>query len=716
MLARKSPQTIQEAILQKYRDAYSASAPERSIDERAIKMFDVLVEFISHKKWEYMPDPTPIEDPITDFTDDTVNDSPAPVDILDRHPNQLQSVNCFDLTNIFIQLCKLININNAKQHVYDFTPIQTNEKPIPNTNMIIQCFDKKACSPNNQVLFDKHSVAKVNGRYYDLVFKVHYKNINETACRTQIARMAALISSNNQEAVMRQLERNDFDITQTFQGYTILHWSVDKKLYDLTYTILEKYPRLAHVKTDDSLNPAALPIEIIEDTDSLLFYLLATKHDREFVQSVKDKIHNTASNEEEVYDETDNLSIQSIENMISSGLSLRDVDAGGNTLLHNAILSENNEVIDYLLRVVPDLANTEDEYGCAPIEYVNNSESFSLFKKLAPLTDPHYSQKKLFDDLRNNLASDDSPQNHIQHVRNALANGLLINNQDSCGFTMLHDAARHKRPELARMLITSGADVSIKDTAGLKAIDYCSQGSNVYDLLAHFTNEKDAPPCPITLLNKAITMIAHDDLDGIKNIVLSNELDINLQDKNGNTMLHKATEYENIEIVTWLTKQKASLHIMNEYDEKPLELCAFHSTTNVRNILERYNQTITQRSRRHSRESVLSETGGILFFSRRNDKRDGGHPQGHTRHGDHSNNERTSPPPPPHENDGSVSALPPIHMIKGVAPDSDNTKFPPPPPEEILRASILPTNHTRRDDAPRYIGSGPNSSTRMRNK
>ena len=636
MISRESTPTIETAILEKYKQANLNSGPNRSIDQRVILMFETMLDFIILHEWRYVPD----------------GNQDHAMNILKRGKNKAQHVNCFDLTDIFLELCKRININNCSKLVFDNKPLRPIGENIGTSNVTLKCFDKNARFSENKALFDNHCVARVNGRYYDLVFSAHYQNLNDTFDDRPIAKLTTLISCGNEDAAIRLLACNDFDSTQLYQGLTILHWSVLLNMYNLTCHILNKYPNLSFVKSSEAADtPHIIPIEMVHDDRSKLFRSLASKLERNQVIRIKSRMATNIkvdmNNQKYLSAAKRSMSIRTINSLISRGFNLRYSDYDGLTLLHHAVINKNHRVIEHLLTLDPDLANIKDSADQLPIEH-SDCAQVQLSEKLVRATKHHITQNILYMNAAEKIINHEDDEDCIRCVCNMLNYGLDIDKKNSDGWTLLHFATFNNRANIVITLLRQGADFKLANNDNDYAIDLSTPESDIHNILLDhtFIDAYEADP-QNELLKTAMTMIAHDDLHGIRDLISIEGLDVNLQDEHGDTMLHKAVIYENREIVSWLTENNASLHITNNNDEKPLEICVSHSSNDIREILNRYSVRNTRQSRRNSMHYHSSDLRSNSVFPNLQSEYARIFPPVDSMSGPDATSSEKSPPPPP---------------------------------------------------------------------
>lgn len=89
-------------------------------------------------------------------------------------------------------------------------------------------------------------------------------------------------------------------------------------------------------------------------------------------------------------------------------------------------------------------------------------------------------------------------------------------------------------------------------------------------------------------------------------MVGQNKLDVNIQDTLGNTALHYSAILDNLEFIELLEKSGADLDIVNNNNEKPIDVTPKKSKT--------YKYLKEKTSKTKSKDLKRKDRGSILFF------------------------------------------------------------------------------------------------------
>lgn len=126
----------------------------------------------------------------------------------------------------------------------------------------------------------------------------------------------------------------------------------------------------------------------------------------------------------------------------------------------------------------------------------------------------------------------------LQAMEKALCRGANINAVDENGYSALHTAAFSSRSGLVEKLILRGADVEIKDKEGKTPLFYA---------------------------------ISNRDFGCVKHLIEDGGSDVNVQDSNGDTIMHNITNLDKDEF-NYLIANKAKLDITNNAGRTSLHI------------------------------------------------------------------------------------------------------------------------------------------------
>ncbi len=134
-----------------------------------------------------------------------------------------------------------------------------------------------------------------------------------------------------------------------------------------------------------------------------------------------------------IFNEIEKNELNAVIELTATGVSLNIVNENGETLLHKALATGNEDIAEFLISKGAKL-DTRNEFGRTPL---------------------HIAAEK----------------NQCISARLIIINGGKVDIQDNFGFTPLHIAAKHDHQDIAELLISHGADVKQKDRSGKNPLD-----------------------------------------------------------------------------------------------------------------------------------------------------------------------------------------------------------------------------------------------------
>lgn len=171
--------------------------------------------------------------------------------------------------------------------------------------------------------------------------------------------------------------------------------------------------------------------------------------------------------------------------------------------------------------------------------------------------------------------------NSLEFARILLSHNANPNIQNSNGDTPLMIACKMGKLDFIRLLLRFDADINKTNNYGETALHMAMLNGNL-DIIKLLINEKSNTKA-ITESHKSIAHYAVKSgrLAVLRYIVEKCDSDINERDGLGNTLLHYAASINNFDIIQYLLKMNASLHIRNNQGETPLFEAVRYSSLNV---------------------------------------------------------------------------------------------------------------------------------------
>jgi ankyrin repeat protein len=142
-------------------------------------------------------------------------------------------------------------------------------------------------------------------------------------------------------------------------------------------------------------------------------------------------------------------------------------------------------------------------------------------------------------------------------VQTLLDRGASVNHSNDNGQISLHYAASKGRLEMMQLLLRNGSKINTKDKY---VSHYCK-----IKLPTHFTNRKEEMIfCFYQGMTPFHRSVSKGDLDVVTLLLNTGKVEIDAQDKEGNSALHMAAEDEHIEMYKLLLDKGADFKLQNK--------------------------------------------------------------------------------------------------------------------------------------------------------
>ncbi|QLH36355.1 MAG: ankyrin repeat domain-containing protein [Parachlamydiaceae bacterium] len=226
---------------------------------------------------------------------------------------------------------------------------------------------------------------------------------------------------------------------------------------------------------------------------------------------------------------------QKVLNLLINACDIDAQDLNKRTALHLAANVDNSQAIKFLLKKHAN-ANIQDKNGKIPLHIaILKGVDLSIIALLIQVSD--------------------------------------INTQDSKGKTPLFLAAELGNFDAVKLLLEKGADANILSTEGWHPLDaaHFYKHSKIAELLKDIT-QKDELEDPDRQASEMIQAHLEADQGDFKKVrkILHKINNLDVQDSNGDTILHKATSHDDIKTVKFLLKRGANANISNNEGCIPL--------------------------------------------------------------------------------------------------------------------------------------------------
>ena len=241
----------------------------------------------------------------------------------------------------------------------------------------------------------------------------------------------------------------------------------------------------------------------------------------------------------------------SIRALISSNPELDIEDKNGNTALIYAAKNNNEEGARAIIRGKPNLNK-------------QNNEGYTALM----------------------IAAENGLEELVQSLVSAKAN---LNMQNNNGDTALLLSVYNKKNNVVKILIDAGADITIKNKEDKDILSVIRRGYDYLSIIEII--------CPITSKEANFIDYAKDDINGVKSLINDKSLNIDAQNKFGDTALIKASYNGQSDIVSILLEANAELNLQDNfghtalidasrqgYDEVAKQLIDAKANLNIQNI------------------------------------------------------------------------------------------------------------------------------------
>lgn len=285
-----------------------------------------------------------------------------------------------------------------------------------------------------------------------------------------------------------------------------------------------------------------------------------------------------------------------IDYLLSTGITLKDRDKEGKTVLHYAA---SPEVARYLLEKEPSLIAIADNEGRLPLHTIEDAKTCALLLQYEK-------------DINVRDKAQKTPLHHAatkDKIEFLLQNRADINAQDNEGKTFLSytlikivNVSNPKQKDfylqLAERLINAKADIHIPMQKGTKMtfLHYAIANDliGIVDLLIRQkANLNIADERGITPLEAAFNKMASSGFDEFAIRLIKAKADIHHPFTSGNLPIHIAAKYEYLNIIGALRDAGADLNVLNHEKKSPLWLAIESRQTKAASVLIALKADIT---------------------------------------------------------------------------------------------------------------------------
>lgn len=256
----------------------------------------------------------------------------------------------------------------------------------------------------------------------------------------------------------------------------------------------------------------------------------------------------------------ENDSLDLVKHFIFKGVDVNLIDRYKRTLLHNAVISNKFNIVEYLVNAEGIDINAQDSSLYTPLLYAVEKKQTDIAGLLI---------KK--------LAEKDSSGSALNIT--GKSNGLQK--------TPLYEASQNGSLDIVKLLAENKADLNMRANNGVSPTEIAIQNNHIdvaKYLIEHGVNVNETDNNGMRLLNHAIVTNSEDAVDFVKYLI-EKGAKINRQSNDGWTSLHEAVQTGNKEIVQILLDHDAFVNAAAANGWTPLNIAEQRGYSEISTLL-----------------------------------------------------------------------------------------------------------------------------------
>lgn len=312
--------------------------------------------------------------------------------------------------------------------------------------------------------------------------------------------------------------------------------------------------------------------------------------------------------------------------LIHNNIDLKLKDQNGDTAFDIALEIHNHQIVEELLKT--------DEFNIDEKDKNNRSILQDMIilgdNKMAELLINNGADVNLKDNHNRNVIYDAVSYGNEGFIDFLLSKGgLELNNIDDNGNSIMHHSQVKNNDKIAEKLILAGADTTIKDKNGetylcntaLRGMD----GYNLVDTaLKYGANINSRVINNNTILMELVTTSSkltqdeksrRDSLLEVSKKLLTNGIDINAIDDNGDTALFRAVKVEDVDLVSFLLSAGVDPNIKNKYQQTVLHEAIYQGVKSLDIVLLLLKYNANPLVKNNHNETMYEILNNIILYT-----------------------------------------------------------------------------------------------------